>query len=109
MDDLDHEEQDEVEHVEVEQVEVEQDEVEQAEVEQDEVEQVEVEAGAGAAQEDVPPYCVQWKGNICYCEDESQVTYITLTLSTTSSWRKPPMCTPRIWTRTRNIGAVTTR
>ena len=77
LDGLDHEDLDEVEKVEVEQVEVEQDEVEQVEVEQDEVEQVEVEAGAGAAREDVPPYCVPCKGNICYCEDERQVTYFT--------------------------------
>ena len=44
---------------------------------EDNVEQVEVEAGAGAAQEDTPPYCVPCKGNICYCEDERQVTYFT--------------------------------
>ena len=56
LDDLEHEEEEEVLQVEVEH-------------EDDSVEQGEAVAGAAAAQEDVLPYCIPCKGNICYCED----------------------------------------
>ena len=62
LDDLEHEEEDEVLQVEVEH-------------EDDSVEQGEAVAGAAAAQEDDVAYCIPCKGNVCYCEDERQVTF----------------------------------